>query len=547
MIARLIARVMSPRVLPGVAAIFFLALAIVPEAKWRLRDPGASAAASADLQTLLELAVYGAVGAWVLWHVLRGWVERRYRLGMMGPAVLMLVLATIVVVSSGMTAGSVRSVTRSAEYAVMTMLVVLVWWETYGSDSFLESFWRVVRRGFVVFAVFATLATAIVPGFGSTPDDFGVRRYGWLQIHPIVTAGMIGLTLIVILGAYLGLPDRLLRQTPVRIGVTGLSVVLLGLLLLTKSRGATVATMAALLVLVLMTPRRRPQRFAFLAVVAVAGLALIYFTADSGAAQLTTFVNRGQTTEQLLSLSQRTKLFEIGMQYFSENPIFGKGYMIPGTLLRTHFFWAGHAHNVALEIAMGMGLIGLAAFLALVLTIARGLWLGRRSAIGRATGLQAEGGALLVMILVQGVISDGFGGPVGWEVATLVLAVLIADVGALWRRRPLEVAVEPAAQGREPPMGSASRAGSSLQPALEPARSGFIDVNTASMAELMTLPRIGRRIAARIVAYRTIVGPFTSVDDLLAVKGIGTRVLIRIRPLVTVSAPGRRPSGPSRW
>lgn len=543
MIARLIGRVMSPRILPGVAATFFLVLAIVPEAKWRLRDPGASAAASADVQTLMELAVFGAIGAWVVWHVMRGWVDRRYRLGTVGPAVLVLVLATIVIVASGMTAGSVRSVTRSAQYAVMTAFVVLMWWETRARPEFFETFWRVVRRGFVAFAAAATVITAAVPAFHGSVDDFGVQRYGWLRIHPIVTAGMVGLTLLVVLGAHLGLPDRLLNRTTVRVAVIGLSVVLLGLLLLTKSRGATVATMVSLLVMVLITPRRRAQRFALLVVVAMVGLAFIYFTAESGSAQLTSFVSRGQTTEQLLSLSQRTKLIEIGMGYFAENPIFGHGYMIPGTLLRTHFFWAGHAHNVALEIAMGMGVIGVGIFLALVVTIARGLWVGRRTTAGRVTGLQAEGAALLTMVLVQGVISDGFGGPVGWEVGALVLAVLIGDLGALWRRRPLEApAPELAAEGlgETPAGGVGMRRRSPLHRAQEPEGATLVDVNTASMAELMTLPRVGRRIAARIIVYRTVVGPFQSTEDLLKVKGIGKWILARLEPLVAVSVPARR-------
>jgi competence ComEA-like helix-hairpin-helix protein len=53
---------------------------------------------------------------------------------------------------------------------------------------------------------------------------------------------------------------------------------------------------------------------------------------------------------------------------------------------------------------------------------------------------------------------------------------------------------------------------------LEPKK---IDVNSATVAELIELPGIGPALAARIVAYRTEHGPFRTVDDLKAVKGIG--------------------------
>ena len=62
----------------------------------------------------------------------------------------------------------------------------------------------------------------------------------------------------------------------------------------------------------------------------------------------------------------------------------------------------------------------------------------------------------------------------------------------------------------------------------------LVDVNTASATELEELPGIGEVIAQRIVDYRTQNGPFTSVDDLLDVSGIGDAILAEIHDLVTV-------------
>lgn len=62
----------------------------------------------------------------------------------------------------------------------------------------------------------------------------------------------------------------------------------------------------------------------------------------------------------------------------------------------------------------------------------------------------------------------------------------------------------------------------------------LVDLNTADIAELDTLPRIGPALAERIVAWREQNGRFRSVDDLLAVPGIGEKMLANLRDLVRV-------------
>ena len=61
---------------------------------------------------------------------------------------------------------------------------------------------------------------------------------------------------------------------------------------------------------------------------------------------------------------------------------------------------------------------------------------------------------------------------------------------------------------------------------------GLVDLNTADAATLDTLPRIGPAMAERIIAWREANGPITSVDDLLAVSGIGSKTVEALRPLV---------------
>lgn len=63
---------------------------------------------------------------------------------------------------------------------------------------------------------------------------------------------------------------------------------------------------------------------------------------------------------------------------------------------------------------------------------------------------------------------------------------------------------------------------------------GVVDLNTADEGALESLPRIGPALAERIIAWRDEHGPFRSVDDLLAVPGIGEKLLSGLRDGVRV-------------
>lgn len=63
----------------------------------------------------------------------------------------------------------------------------------------------------------------------------------------------------------------------------------------------------------------------------------------------------------------------------------------------------------------------------------------------------------------------------------------------------------------------------------DPEGQGLVNINTANATQLTQLPGVGPAIAQKIIDYRTANGPFTSVDDLTKVPGIGAAKLAQIK------------------
>jgi competence protein ComEA len=64
-----------------------------------------------------------------------------------------------------------------------------------------------------------------------------------------------------------------------------------------------------------------------------------------------------------------------------------------------------------------------------------------------------------------------------------------------------------------------------------------VNINQAASPELARLPRVGTKLADRIVAHRTQHGPFRRAEDIMEVKGVGEKFFTTLKPYLTVSGP----------
>lgn len=108
------------------------------------------------------------------------------------------------------------------------------------------------------------------------------------------------------------------------------------------------------------------------------------------------------------------------------------------------------------------------------------------------------------------------------------------DVDALNLAAPLtdgqKITVGKPGHGTAPPEGAYAGTSGSGQPVA----GQKIDLNTATAAELDTLPSIGPVLAERILSFRQKKGGFTSVSELRDIEGIGPKKYEGIKDLVTV-------------
>ena len=109
------------------------------------------------------------------------------------------------------------------------------------------------------------------------------------------------------------------------------------------------------------------------------------------------------------------------------------------------------------------------------------------------------------------------------------LARLLVDGEQVVVPKPGETAPPAGAPAQGPPAGGGAGA-----PGAAPAPGTPVNLNTADLATLETLPGVGPVLAQRILDWRTEHGRFTAVEELGEVSGIGDKIYAQLAPEVTV-------------
>ena len=170
----------------------------------------------------------------------------------------------------------------------------------------------------------------------------------------------------------------------------------------------------------------------------------------------------------------------------------------------------------------------IAAALVLAAAAAVGLWYAGRAPVAPPVAVDPAGGEGRVItvhvagaVASPGVVQVAAGCRVGDALAAAGGVLPEADLARVNLAAPL-------ADGQQVVVPATSAGGGAV------AGDGRVQLNLAGADELETLPGVGPVLAERIVDYREEHGPFTVVEDLLDVPGIGEAKLAALREAVLV-------------
>lgn len=392
-----------------VAAIPVL-LIVATEYKWRTRELADSLSGSADIAILLEIGIYAAIAAYLLAFIASPPGKRR-------PTAV-----------SFMTGAYGITLATTAIYAPFPQLAVVRGFQLLVMVGFAQAVTtRATRRQMHQLAhTYVALITmsAILGIFWRIPySRLQLDRFNWMNVHPVIAAAMLAIS-VVLCVAYLvrnvGRRETMLwPRGAYAIALTICTVALIA----TKTRGSMAGAAFGVLVVVTMSIRRSDRLPAVaLGAMGASVIALVF------GPSLLEFLTRGETTEELTSLSNRTTLWSLAYRLFLERPFSGWGL----TASRGLFFdevGLGGAHSAIVNVAVDGGIVVTAFWVGLIVAIL--------AALRRVWRSNAEVDSILVMgimatMLMNGLTTEGMGS--GNGVSALWLLICAAWVGVLQRR-----------------------------------------------------------------------------------------------------------------
>ncbi|HMC71824.1 MAG TPA: O-antigen ligase family protein, partial [Mycobacteriales bacterium] len=285
----------------------------------------------------------------------------------------------------------------------------------------------------------ALIAVSVVYGVfvHSTPiTKLQAGRFTWLAIHPTVSGVLTGLAALLAAG-YLAAKPRS-RPGPVwsRAAYASALVIVGRGALASQTRGAVAGCLVGIVVL-LLALRGGRAIIELQVILVVVGIAVALLAGG----RVVDYFARGETSAQISTLNSRTEVWATARTAIAHKPMFGYGV----TASRGLFYDTlnlGGGHNAAVNVFVELGMVGLAAWLALLIALVFGI---RRIPIKAFPGLRVDRALLLGVItflLIDGVFYEGLGATT--NVASTWFFVCIAWLSVARRDTGDETPGEPA-------------------------------------------------------------------------------------------------------
>ncbi|HTM44334.1 MAG TPA: helix-hairpin-helix domain-containing protein, partial [Polyangiaceae bacterium] len=166
----------------------------------------------------------------------------------------------------------------------------------------------------------------------------------------------------------------------------------------------------------------------------------------------------------------------------------------------------------------------------------------QHSALGAAVGRTLSVGIAMLGLAAIGTVSISKGATANGAAVAMASAAKLASVGVPSLPAAAgSASAQKASEHNEPaaaqPPASPQTAPPPQAPEVGVTADGRIVLNTANATQLDRLPSVGPKREEQIVALRTRLGRFKSLNELLRIRGIGKKTLAKMLPLLVLDEP----------
>jgi O-antigen ligase len=339
--------------------------------------------------------------------------------------------AALALLSSTWSAAPLLTVVRGAQLAVLVALAIVVP-RVLGSAAAV----RALGNAIVVYTIVCTVLAKLFPwAKGGTVDYLGFRRFTWFAVHPIVAATFAAVAALFVL------VQLLTAEAPLRRRLFGFPLwmalpPLVAALIVTNSRGPLLAFALAAGVLLVLRATGALSRAVGLTVGLVAALLIVgsgetltdlLERGRGGPAFVEKLLYRGQSLDEMTTITGRSELWEVTGSLIAERPALGVGYLGSRAALLEAAPWAAYAHNALLQTLVDVGIVGtLLLWLPMLGALFGGGFRDTRLSSNERLG-RAAGVTMIAFLMINSISAESFAAAPGYETLLLFVAVILVE------------------------------------------------------------------------------------------------------------------------